>query len=315
MVEWQGNDHTYGSRHYVEAAKRDGSLASLKAMVLVDMIARPRSADQARHQLDAVADRHHLGRGATRRSSTHYFAGRADADRRRPPAVPPGRRPVGGHHRPRLPRLAHGRRHARRRQRPQPADRRRRAARGASADRSAAAGSSSPRRLRCCSCQDWVGQFQKVPNRFFSAVLTQDPTAVDPTINGTLTRPSPTVRCWQLPCTADGALEASGGTVALRADTARHIITAVTVLVFSAAAIGTAMRYQDRTGPIQMPLNADLPAREAIPASPSAAPAPAGYIDATRGSGADIAAKLDGTVALGGATAWPYREGGGCCGR
>jgi glutaminyl-peptide cyclotransferase len=39
VVEWQGNDHTYGSRHYVETAKRNGSLASLKAMVLVDMIA------------------------------------------------------------------------------------------------------------------------------------------------------------------------------------------------------------------------------------------------------------------------------------
>jgi glutaminyl-peptide cyclotransferase len=38
VVEWRGNDHTYGSRHYVEAAKRNGSLASLKAMVLVDMI-------------------------------------------------------------------------------------------------------------------------------------------------------------------------------------------------------------------------------------------------------------------------------------
>jgi len=38
VLEWQGNDHTYGSRHYVEAAKRDGSLASLKAMILVDMI-------------------------------------------------------------------------------------------------------------------------------------------------------------------------------------------------------------------------------------------------------------------------------------
>ena len=37
--EWQGTDHTYGSRHYVEAAKRDGSLASLKALLLVDMIA------------------------------------------------------------------------------------------------------------------------------------------------------------------------------------------------------------------------------------------------------------------------------------
>jgi glutaminyl-peptide cyclotransferase len=31
-------DNTYGSRHYVEAAKRDGSLAALKAMLLVDMI-------------------------------------------------------------------------------------------------------------------------------------------------------------------------------------------------------------------------------------------------------------------------------------
>jgi len=32
-------DNTYGSRHYVDAAKRDGSLATLKANVLVDMIA------------------------------------------------------------------------------------------------------------------------------------------------------------------------------------------------------------------------------------------------------------------------------------
>ena len=37
--EWQGTDHTYGSRHYVQAAKRDGSLSSLKALLLVDMIA------------------------------------------------------------------------------------------------------------------------------------------------------------------------------------------------------------------------------------------------------------------------------------
>jgi glutaminyl-peptide cyclotransferase len=37
--EWQGTDHTYGSRHYVQVAGRNGSLASLKAMILVDMIA------------------------------------------------------------------------------------------------------------------------------------------------------------------------------------------------------------------------------------------------------------------------------------
>jgi len=38
VVEWEGNDHTYGSRHYVDVAKRDGSLASIKALVLIDMI-------------------------------------------------------------------------------------------------------------------------------------------------------------------------------------------------------------------------------------------------------------------------------------
>ena len=38
VVEWRGIDHTYGSRHYVEAASKDRSLATLKAMVLVDMI-------------------------------------------------------------------------------------------------------------------------------------------------------------------------------------------------------------------------------------------------------------------------------------
>jgi glutaminyl-peptide cyclotransferase len=37
--EWQGTDHTYGSRHYVNAATRDSSLATLKTLVLVDMIA------------------------------------------------------------------------------------------------------------------------------------------------------------------------------------------------------------------------------------------------------------------------------------
>ena len=38
MPEWAGTDNTYGSRHYMEMARRDGSLASLKTLVLVDMI-------------------------------------------------------------------------------------------------------------------------------------------------------------------------------------------------------------------------------------------------------------------------------------
>ena len=38
VIEWKGTDHTYGSRHYVEAGRKDGSLATAKALILVDMI-------------------------------------------------------------------------------------------------------------------------------------------------------------------------------------------------------------------------------------------------------------------------------------
>lgn len=38
VLEWAGTDHTYGSRHYVDTAEQDGSLRSLKALILVDMI-------------------------------------------------------------------------------------------------------------------------------------------------------------------------------------------------------------------------------------------------------------------------------------
>ena len=38
VVDWEGDDHTYGSRHYVEAARRAGTLGSARAMILVDMI-------------------------------------------------------------------------------------------------------------------------------------------------------------------------------------------------------------------------------------------------------------------------------------
>jgi hypothetical protein len=36
--EWQGDDHTYGSRYYVQAAKNAGTLRTIGALVLVDMI-------------------------------------------------------------------------------------------------------------------------------------------------------------------------------------------------------------------------------------------------------------------------------------
>jgi Iap family predicted aminopeptidase len=38
-TEWAGTDNTYGSRHFVEAARRDGSLSTIGAMVLLDMVA------------------------------------------------------------------------------------------------------------------------------------------------------------------------------------------------------------------------------------------------------------------------------------
>jgi Zn-dependent M28 family amino/carboxypeptidase len=39
LRDWGPNDHTYGSQYYVDNAGRTGTLSSLKAMVLVDMIA------------------------------------------------------------------------------------------------------------------------------------------------------------------------------------------------------------------------------------------------------------------------------------
>lgn len=37
-VEWVGGDHTYGSRRYVAAARKAGTLSEIRAMVLVDMV-------------------------------------------------------------------------------------------------------------------------------------------------------------------------------------------------------------------------------------------------------------------------------------
>jgi Zn-dependent M28 family amino/carboxypeptidase len=38
VLEWAGTDNTYGSRHYVDAARKAGTLKSIKAMILLDMI-------------------------------------------------------------------------------------------------------------------------------------------------------------------------------------------------------------------------------------------------------------------------------------
>jgi glutaminyl-peptide cyclotransferase len=36
--DWEGDDNTYGSRHYVQAARADGTLAGLRGLVLLDMV-------------------------------------------------------------------------------------------------------------------------------------------------------------------------------------------------------------------------------------------------------------------------------------
>lgn len=38
VIEWAGTDNTYGSRHYVEAARTSGTLKSIRALILLDMI-------------------------------------------------------------------------------------------------------------------------------------------------------------------------------------------------------------------------------------------------------------------------------------
>jgi Zn-dependent M28 family amino/carboxypeptidase len=38
VIAWENDDHTYGSRHYVEAAKTAGTLKDIRALILVDMI-------------------------------------------------------------------------------------------------------------------------------------------------------------------------------------------------------------------------------------------------------------------------------------
>jgi Zn-dependent M28 family amino/carboxypeptidase len=38
VVEWREGDNTYGSRHYVDAARKAGTLKTLRALVLLDMI-------------------------------------------------------------------------------------------------------------------------------------------------------------------------------------------------------------------------------------------------------------------------------------
>ncbi len=64
VVDWNtGNDNTYGSRYYVEAARKAGTLPQIRALVLVDMIGDRDLRISRESNSTRVADRHHLGRG------------------------------------------------------------------------------------------------------------------------------------------------------------------------------------------------------------------------------------------------------------
>ena len=64
VVEWQGTDNTYGSRHYVDAGA-EGRHAEVAARAHPARHDRRSQPDHPpRIELDALADRHRLGRGA-----------------------------------------------------------------------------------------------------------------------------------------------------------------------------------------------------------------------------------------------------------
>ena len=112
LRDWGGTDHTYGSQHYVDNARKAGTLSSLKALILVDMIADRsprfmRESNSTPWLTDIIwSTARKLGHGS-------IFVECQHADRGRPRSVSHRRRPGDRHHRPRLPRLAHACRHAR----------------------------------------------------------------------------------------------------------------------------------------------------------------------------------------------------------
>ena len=127
-------DSTYGSRHYVQAARAAKHALGIKALILLDMIGdRDLNIRREANSTPWLTDI--IWTTARRLGHQRHFLDEADADRRRPPALLAGRRSGRGHHRSRLRSLAHGRGHARERQRAEPADCRGRRARGVAGDR------------------------------------------------------------------------------------------------------------------------------------------------------------------------------------
>lgn len=57
--QWEGDDNTYGSRYYVDAAKKDGTLKGLRALILLDLVGGknlriPRESSSTRWLTDAI---------------------------------------------------------------------------------------------------------------------------------------------------------------------------------------------------------------------------------------------------------------------
>ena len=123
--EWRGTDNTYGSRHYVQAAQKSGSLKSLKALVLLDMIGDrdlliKRDANSTPWLVDVIwSAAARLGHGST-------FSNQLTTIEDDHIPFLSRRRRRGRHHRPREPDVAHASGRPRPRQRQKPPGRRRR---------------------------------------------------------------------------------------------------------------------------------------------------------------------------------------------
>ena len=138
LADWADPDNRYGSRHYVQAAKRDGTLRQIKAMVLVDMIgdrdlAIKREAASTRWLKDAIwAAAKRLKHGAV------FLDEETPIEDDHVPFLDAGVPAVDIIDLDYYPYWHTAERHAGQGQRPQPADRRRRAAGGPAGHREAA---------------------------------------------------------------------------------------------------------------------------------------------------------------------------------
>ncbi|MFQ3580396.1 MAG: M28 family peptidase [Chloracidobacterium sp.] len=80
VVEWEGDDNTYGSRHFVEQLRATGQMKRIKAMILLDMVGDADLAIPKEYQSSAWLANiihetaHDLGYGAHFPKTTHAIA-------------------------------------------------------------------------------------------------------------------------------------------------------------------------------------------------------------------------------------------------